>query len=57
LVDLEQKSIARLELNGLLDAERVGDSQVITILPLVSYRNTDVIKTYPTIWKSEVLKK
>lgn len=30
LVDLEEESIARLELNGLLDAERVGDSQVIT---------------------------
>jgi hypothetical protein len=31
LVDLEQESVAGLELNGLLDTERVGDSQVITI--------------------------
>lgn len=30
LVDLEQESVAGLELNGLLDAEGVGDSQVIT---------------------------
>mgnify|MGYP005989629891 CR=1 FL=1 len=30
LVDLEQEGVARLELDGLLDAERVGDSQVIT---------------------------
>ena len=30
LVDLEQESVARLELDGLLDAQRVGDSQVIT---------------------------
>lgn len=31
LVDLEQESVARLELNGLLDTQGVGDSQVITI--------------------------
>lgn len=30
LVDLQEKGVARLELNGLLDAQRVGDSQVIT---------------------------
>lgn len=30
LVDLQQKSVARLELDGLLDAEGVGDSQIIT---------------------------
>lgn len=30
LVDLEQEGVARLELDGLLDAEGVGDSQVIT---------------------------
>jgi hypothetical protein len=30
LVDLEKESVARLELNSLLDAEGVGDSQVIT---------------------------
>lgn len=30
LVNLQQKSVARLELDGLLDAEGVGDSQVIT---------------------------
>ncbi|KAI6759168.1 hypothetical protein HG531_013929 [Fusarium graminearum] len=30
LVDLEKESVARLELDGLLDAERVGDSQIIT---------------------------
>lgn len=30
LVNLEQESVARLELDGLLDAQRVGDSQVIT---------------------------
>jgi hypothetical protein len=30
LVDLEQQRVAGLELDGLLDAERVGDSQVIT---------------------------
>lgn len=30
LVDLQQKGVARLELDGLLDAEGVGDSQVIT---------------------------
>jgi hypothetical protein len=31
LVDLEKKSVAGLELNSLLDTERVGDCQVITI--------------------------
>lgn len=35
LVDLEQKGVAGLELDGLLDAEGVGDGQVIT--ELVSY--------------------
>lgn len=30
LVDLEQKSVARLELDGLLDAERVGHGQIVT---------------------------
>lgn len=30
LVDLEEEGVARLELNGLLDAQGVGDSQVIT---------------------------
>lgn len=30
LVDLEQKSVARLQLNGLLDAEGVGNGQIIT---------------------------
>lgn len=30
LVDLEEESVARLELDGLLDAERVGDSQIVT---------------------------
>lgn len=30
LVHLEQEGVARLELNGLLDAQGVGDSQVIT---------------------------
>lgn len=30
LVDLEQESVGRLELNGLLNAQRVGDGQVIT---------------------------
>ena len=30
LVNLEEKGVASLELDGLLDAERVGDSQVIT---------------------------
>ena len=30
LVDLEEESIARLELNGLLDELGVGDGQVIT---------------------------
>lgn len=30
LVDLEEKSVARLELNGLLDELRVGDGQIIT---------------------------
>lgn len=30
LVDLEEQSIARLQFNGLLDADRVGDGQVIT---------------------------
>ncbi|KAI6754374.1 hypothetical protein HG530_012888 [Fusarium avenaceum] len=30
LVDLEEEGVARLELNGLLDAERVGDSQIVT---------------------------
>lgn len=30
LVDLEEKGVARLELDGLLDAEGVGDGQVIT---------------------------
>ena len=30
LVDLEQQSVAGLELDGLLDTEGVGDSQVIT---------------------------
>lgn len=30
LVDLQEKGVAGLELNGLLDAQRVGDSQVIT---------------------------
>lgn len=32
LVDLEQEGIAGLELDGLLDAEGVGDSQVITMI-------------------------
>lgn len=31
LVDLEQKSIARLELNSLLDTQGVGNGQVITV--------------------------
>jgi hypothetical protein len=30
LVDLQQKCVTRLELNGLLDKFRVGDSQIIT---------------------------
>lgn len=30
LVDLEEESVARLELNGLLDTEGVSDSQVVT---------------------------
>lgn len=30
LVDLEEEGVARLELNGLLDTEGVGDSQVVT---------------------------
>ena len=30
LVDLQEKGVARLELDGLLDADWVGDSQVIT---------------------------
>lgn len=30
LVDLEEEGVARLELDGLLDAERVGDRQVVT---------------------------
>lgn len=30
LVDLQEKGVAGLELDGLLDAQRVGDSQVIT---------------------------
>jgi hypothetical protein len=30
LVDLQEKGVAGLELNGLLNAQRVGDSQVIT---------------------------
>ena len=32
LVDLQEKSIARLELDGLLDANGICDSQVITVL-------------------------
>lgn len=32
LVDLEQEGVAGLELDGLLDAEGVGDGQVITIV-------------------------
>ena len=32
LVDLQEKSIARLELDGLLDADRICHSQVITVL-------------------------
>ena len=35
LVDLEQEGVARLELDGLLDAEGVCDSQVITTFLLV----------------------
>lgn len=56
LVDLQQKCVTRLELNGLLDELGVGDSQVITGARLVKVgiRN---FATYPTIWKSEVLKK
>lgn len=30
LVDLEQKSVARLQLNGLLDAQRVSHGKIIT---------------------------
>jgi hypothetical protein len=32
LIDLEEKSVARLELDGLLDADGIGDSQVITVV-------------------------
>lgn len=31
LVDLEKESVARLQLDGLLDTQRVGDSQVVTV--------------------------
>lgn len=55
LVDLKEKGVARLELNGLLDAERVGDSQVITIVLLDKSIDKAKGSTYPTIWKSEVL--
>jgi len=36
LVDLEEEGVARLEINGLLDTEGVGDSQVVTRSTLVS---------------------
>lgn len=36
LVDLEEEGVARLELDGLLDTEGVGDSQVVTRNMLVS---------------------
>ena len=31
LVDLEQQSVARLELNGLLDELGVGDGQIVAV--------------------------
>jgi hypothetical protein len=38
LVDLEQKCVTRLELNGLLDELGVGDSQVVTDARLAKVR-------------------
>jgi hypothetical protein len=60
LVDLEKQGVAGLELDGLLDAEGVGDSQVVAdvAVSLGGYMRTrGTESTYPTIWKSEVLKK
>ena len=55
LVDLEEKSIACLGLDGLLDKGRVGDSQIITAFNISRRRCERAKVTYPTIWKSEVL--
>jgi hypothetical protein len=54
LVDLKEESVARLLLNGTLDADWVGDGKIITegyvsiILVLIRVS----IMTYPTTWKS-----
>ena len=57
LVDLEEEGVAGLLLNGLLDESGVGDSQVVTTSVVSKIRRRFCAKTYPTIWKSEVLKK
>lgn len=60
LVDLEEKGVASLGLNGLLDEGRVGDSQIVTgeqVLAMATRRERTAQCTYPTIWKSEFLKK
>ena len=57
LVDLEQKGIAALELDSLLDEFRVSDSQIITVRLLAREEVYQDFDAYPTIWKSEVLKK
>lgn len=58
LVDFQEQSIAGLRLNSSLDALGVGHSQVIAfhIVSVCSIHSTRR-KAYPTIWKSEVLKK
>ena len=58
LVDLEKKGVASLGLDGLLDTQRVGDGQVITVGFMLIWFEYDTewkSITYPTIWKSEVL--
>lgn len=57
LVDLEQEGVAGLQLDGLLDADGVGDRQVVTALSAVQSMWERGTETHPTIWKSEVLKK
>lgn len=57
LVHLKEERIARLQLNGLLDEFGIGDGQIVTSASLASSTLWGYFSTYPTIWKSEVLKK
>lgn len=59
LVDLEKESVASLVFDGLLDANGVCHSQIITRKGQYSTEESLIVsgQTYPTIWKSEVLKK